>query len=117
EVHFFQSDMFQKVDKEYDMIVSNPPYIPSLVVDGLMPEVLQYEPRIALDGKEDGLFFYRILAREGKKHLKKNGRLYLEIGHDQGETVPALLSQEDFKQIQVIKDLGGNDRVVAAVFP
>ena len=104
------------MDKKYDVIVSNPPYIPSAVVDGLMEEVVRFEPRLALDGMEDGLFFYRILAREGKDYLKAGGRLYLEIGHDQGESVPELLKEEGFTQIEVRKDLAGNDRCVRAVF-
>ena len=117
EVHFFESNMFENVEKSYDMIVSNPPYIPSKVVDGLMAEVVQFEPRLALDGMEDGLHFYRILAQEGKTHLNRGGRLYLEIGHDQGVSVPEILRNEGFVQIEVRKDLSGNDRCVRAVFP
>ena len=116
-VHFFESNMFEKVEKEYDIIVSNPPYIPTDVVNGLMAEVVEFEPRLALDGLEDGLHFYRILAKEGKCHLKTGGRLYLEIGHDQGESVPKILRKEGFTDIEVRKDLAGNDRCVRAVFP
>lgn len=115
-VTFMESNMFENVDKKYDIIVSNPPYIPSDVVDGLMDEVVRFEPRLALDGKEDGLYFYRILAMEGRKYLKKGGRLYLEIGHDQGGSVPELLKEQGFTQIEVKKDLAGNDRCVRAVF-
>lgn len=116
-IRFFQSNMFQNVEEQYDVIVSNPPYIPSAVIDGLMKEVKDYEPRLALDGTEDGLFFYRILAKESKNYLKSGGRLYLEIGHNQGTSVPKLLSETGFIQIEVKKDLAGNDRAVAAVFP
>ena len=116
-VQFMKSNMFQQVESTYDVIVSNPPYIPSTVVDGLMAEVVRFEPRIALDGMEDGLHFYRILAKEGKHHLKKGGRLYLEIGHDQGESVPGILRAEGFTQIEVRKDLAGHDRCIRAVFP
>lgn len=116
-IRFFQSNMFQNVEEQYDVIVSNPPYIPSAVVDGLMEEVKDHEPRLALDGTEDGLFFYRILAKESKNYLKPGGRLYLEIGHDQGVSVPRLLTEAGFIQIEVKKDLAGNDRAVAAVFP
>ena len=116
DVTFIESNMFENVEKAYDIIVSNPPYIPTNVVDGLMAEVVEYEPRLALDGMEDGLYFYRILAKEGKNHLKTGGRLYLEIGHDQGETVPAILKEEGFTQIEVRKDLAGNDRCVRAVY-
>ena len=100
--------------KKYDVIVSNPPYIPSAVVDELEPEVRDYEPRIALDGTADGLRFYRILAEEAVHYLKPGGRIYLEIGYDQGESVPALLAAAGFQEVTVIRDFGGNDRVVAA---
>lgn len=116
EVTFYHSDMFSEITKQYDVIVSNPPYIPTHVVEELMEEVVGHEPRLALDGLEDGLHFYRILASEGKKHLKEGGRLYLEIGHDQGKSVPELLEKEGFKEIQVRKDLAGNDRCVVGVY-
>lgn len=117
-----RSDMFSALAertedgalKRYDVIVSNPPYIPSAVVDELEPEVRDYEPRIALDGTADGLRFYRILAEESVHYLKPGGRIYLEIGYDQGERVPALLAAAGFRDITVIRDFGGNDRVVAA---
>ena len=117
-----RSDMFSALAertedgalKRYDVIVSNPPYIPSAVVDELEPEVRDYEPRIALDGTVDGLRFYRILAEESVRYLKPGGRIYLEIGYDQGERVPALLAAAGFRDITVIRDFGGNDRVVAA---
>ena len=117
-----RSDMFSALAertedgalKRYDVIVSNPPYIPSAVVDELEPEVRDYEPRIALDGTADGLRFYRILAAESVHYLKPGGRIYLEIGYDQGERVPALLAAAGFHDITVILDFGGNDRVVAA---
>ena len=117
-----RSDMFSALAertedgalKRYDVIVSNPPYIPSAVVDELEPEVRDYEPRIALDGTADGLRFYRILAEESVRYLKPGGRIYLEIGYDQGECVPALLAAAGFRDITVIRDFGGNDRVVAA---
>ena len=117
-----RSDMFSALAertedeqmKRYDVIVSNPPYIPSAVVDELEPEVRDYEPRIALDGTADGLRFYRILAEESVHYLKPGGRIYLEIGYDQGERVPALLEAAGFQEVTVIRDFGGNDRVVAA---
>lgn len=117
-----RSDMFSALAertedgrmKRYDVIVSNPPYIPSAVVDELEPEVRDYEPRIALDGTADGLRFYRILAEESVHYLKPGGRIYLEIGYDQGESVPALLAAAGFQEVTVIRDFGGNDRVVAA---
>ena len=99
-------------DEPFDLIVSNPPYIPSNVVDTLEPEVREYEPRIALDGTEDGLKFYRILAEESPKYLNTGGHVVFEIGYDQGEAVAELLKAAGFRDVMIIKDYGGNDRVV-----
>ena len=96
------------------MIVSNPPYIPSGAIPGLMEEVRTHEPLMALDGHEDGLYFYRRLAKESPRYLKDGGRLCLEIGFDQGESVPVLLRDEGFDEIEVVRDLAGLDRVVKA---
>ena len=115
-VTYLQSDMFSNVSGTYDVIISNPPYIESEVIEGLMPEVKDHEPRIALDGDEDGLKFYRILAKESRRYLNKNGRIYLEIGCDQAASVSELLSQNGFTQINVVKDYAGLDRVVSAVY-
>ena len=108
----YRSDMFSEVEGRFDLIVSNPPYIPSKVVDTLEPEVREYEPRIALDGTEDGLRFYRILAEESPKYLNPGGHVAFEIGYDQGEAVAELLKTAGFRDVMVIKDYGGNDRVV-----
>lgn len=115
QVTFFQSNMFDQLSNtsKVDVIVSNPPYIESKVVDELDDEVKKYEPRLALDGMEDGLHFYRILAREGKRFLNEGGRLYVEIGFDQAEAVKELFGAQGFLDIQVYKDLAGLDRVVA----
>jgi len=112
--HFklYKSDMFSEVDGRFDVIVSNPPYIPSNVVDTLEPEVRDYEPRMALDGTEDGLKFYRILAEESPQHLKDGGFVLFEIGYDQGESVAELLRQADFRDVTIIRDFADNDRVV-----
>lgn len=109
---FEKSDLFDMVTDTFDVIVSNPPYIPTDVIAGLMPEVAVYEPFGALDGKEDGLHFYRRIVTECKDYLKPEGMLLFEIGHDQGETVPELMKEAGFKDVRVIKDLAGNDRVV-----
>lgn len=109
---FERSDLFEEVTDTYDVIVSNPPYIPTDVIGGLMPEVALYEPIKALDGKEDGLHFYRRIVAECKEYLKPNGVILLEIGHDQGEAVSDLLLNAGFKNVKVVKDLAGNDRVV-----
>ena len=114
-VCFRHSDLFSAFDPtqdQFDIIVSNPPYIPSDVIEGLEPEVRDFEPRNALDGTADGLFFYQKLAEECGKFLNENGAVYFEIGHDQGEAVANLLSSHGFKDTKVIKDLAGKDRVV-----
>lgn len=100
----------------FDILVSNPPYIPSQVIEGLEPEVRDHEPRLALDGSPDGLKFYRILASEGKRFLRPGGAVYFEIGWDQAQAVSALLEQEGFARIRTVKDMAGMDRVVGAVW-
>lgn len=109
---FERSDLFDSVIDTFDVIVSNPPYIPTDVIAGLMPEVAVYEPFHALDGKEDGLYFYRKIVKECKEYLKPEGKLLFEIGHDQGEAVSQLMMEAGFKDVKVVKDLAGNDRVV-----
>lgn len=98
----------------YQVIVSNPPYIPTDVIKGLQPEVRDYEPSLALDGTADGLYFYRKLALDSREFLMPGGRLYLEIGYDQGEAVSSLLRDAGYTDIQVIKDTPGLDRIVKA---
>ncbi len=97
--------------KKYDVVVSNPPYIVKAVIETLQTEVKDYEPRIALDGGEDGLVFYRRIAETAHNFLKKGGLLAFEIGYNQGESVRGLM-QNDFYDTEVIKDLNDNDRVV-----
>lgn len=111
---FLQGDLFAALPKEdtaFDMLVSNPPYIRSSEISSLMPEVQEHEPRLALDGSEDGLAFYRRITKEAPDHLKEGGWLLLEIGYDQGEALEELLSQAGFTEIQVWKDYAGLDRV------
>lgn len=109
---FEKSNLFENVTDQFDVIVSNPPYIPTAVIADLMPEVALYEPFGALDGKEDGLHFYRKIVAECKDYLKSDGVLLFEIGHDQGAAVSELMQQAGFSDVRVIKDLAGNDRVV-----
>ena len=110
QLTFIQSNMFEKVEKKFDIIVSNPPYIKTDVIPKLDKQV-QNEPHIALDGGKDGLKFYKIIIEEAKKYLKENGKLILEIGYDQKEEVENLIKQSrQYKKIEVIKDLSQNDR-------
>lgn len=112
QLTFIQSNMFEKVEKKFDIIVSNPPYIKTDVIPKLDKQV-QNEPHIALDGGKDGLKFYKIIIEEAKKYLKENGKLILEIGYDQKEEVENLIKQSgQYKKIEVIKDLSQNDRVI-----
>lgn len=118
EVRFLQSDLFRALDGErYDIIVSNPPYIPSEDIEGLAPEVRDHDPRLALDGGADGLIFYRRLAKEGWDILNSGGLIFWEIGCEQAEDVSELLKAEGYMGIQVIQDLTGKDRVVRARKP
>ena len=112
KIHFIQSDMFEKIEGKYDIIVSNPPYIETETIKTLSKQV-QNEPYIALDGKEDGLFFYSILLKEAPNYLKENGYLCMEIGYNQKEKI-IKLAQEigKFSKIEAKKDLSGNDRVI-----
>ena len=111
-VRFVESDLFLKIDGRFDVIVSNPPYIPTGEIASLMPEVRDFEPKLALDGKEDGLSFYRTIISESRQYLKPNGFLLLEIGCGQGAAVSALMEQAGYREVEIIKDLAGLDRVV-----
>lgn len=111
-VQFVKSDLFAQVPGGFDIIVSNPPYIPTSVIDTLMPEVREHEPRRALDGAEDGLYFYRKIIRESRRYLLQGGMLFLEIGYDQAEAVSALMQDAGYKEVQVVKDYAGLNRVV-----
>lgn len=114
-VMFERSDLFDNVVGTFDIIVSNPPYIRTEEIVKLMPEVQSFEPLEALDGKEDGLYFYREIVAKCKDYLNPDGRILFEIGYDQGEEVSALLREAGFQEIRVIKDLAQNDRVVTGM--
>ncbi len=109
---FTESDLFAGVEGRFDMIVSNPPYIASAVIDTLEPEVRLHEPIGALDGTPDGLFFYKKIVTECKAYLKKGAALLFEIGHDQGQAVSSLMKEAGFFGVTVRKDYAGLDRVV-----
>lgn len=107
-----ESDWFSAVTGVFDIIVSNPPYIVSSVVGTLDDEVRLYDPILALDGGEDGLDAYRVIAAGAGDHLRENGLVAYEIGYDQKDQVTAIMCENGFSRIEAIKDLGGNDRVL-----
>ncbi len=112
KVNFIQSDMFENIKGKFDVIVSNPPYIKTKVINELDLQV-QNEPHLALDGGEDGLKFYEILINEAPKYLKENGKIFLEIGYDQKKEVEELARNSKlYKKIENVKDLANNDRVI-----
>ena len=114
-MNFYISNLFEKLEMEkYDIIVSNPPYIPTEDISFLMPEVRDFEPVKALDGGIDGLDFYKIITKKSIKHLNKNGMLFYEIGSDQKKAVLDIMAEYGFKSICSLKDLAGLDRVVYA---
>ena len=106
KINFIESNMFENISETFDVITSNPPYIKTEEIRKL-PKQVQNEPKLALDGGKDGLDFYKIIAKEGPKHLNKNGVILMEIGYDQGQAVTNL-----FKNSKCIKDYAGNSRVV-----
>lgn len=116
QVRLYQGDLFHALEPgmRFDMIVSNPPYIPTAVIRTLEPEVRDYEPMLALDGTADGLLYYKRIASEAGQYLAEGGSIYLEIGHDQGDAVRGLLEAAGYREIRVCKDLAANDRVVCA---
>lgn len=113
---FLQSDLFENVEGKFEIIVSNPPYIASAEVDKLMPEVRDHEPRMALDGTADGLYFYRRIIEEAGRHLVSGGMLFFEIGYDQGQTVSELMRAQGYREVQVVQDYAGLDRVVLGTY-
>lgn len=112
DAQWIHSDLFAGVEGDFDVIVSNPPYIATAVIEELMPEVVEHEPYRALDGHEDGLFFYREICKDAPRFLKTGGTLLYEIGYDQGKAVAELMREAGFVDVSVIKDYAGNDRVV-----
>lgn len=118
-VTFVESDLFSafKGENKYDMIVSNPPYIPTAAIEELAVEVKSYDPVIALDGKDDGLYFYTKIINDGLEYLKPQGRMLFEIGCEQARPVMEMMTEAGFTQVQCGKDLAGLDRLVWGVGP
>ncbi|MDO4521835.1 MAG: peptide chain release factor N(5)-glutamine methyltransferase [Eubacteriales bacterium] len=112
QVFFYQSDLMESIPGQFDMIVSNPPYIATAEIAQLMPEVREHEPVGALDGHEDGLYFYREIIAQAEKKLKSQGMLLFEIGYDQGAAVSELMVQSGYQKVEIKKDYAGLDRVV-----
>lgn len=113
---FVESDLFEAVSGKYDIIVSNPPYIETAVIDTLSEEVRNNEPRLALDGDIDGLFFYRRIIAEATSYLYSGGMLFFEIGYEQASAVADLMKESSFREVEVVKDLAGLDRVVFGIY-
>lgn len=119
-IDFLQSDMFNNLDsylsnkdyKTFDIITINPPYIKTSVIDTLEPEVKDKEPRLALDGGEDGIKFYRIIFDNIDKYLNDKSKVYMEIGYDEAEDIKKLYDNTKFNSFRIIKDLFKNDRVI-----
>lgn len=109
---FIRGDLFENIRGKYGMILSNPPYIRSAEIDALQEEVRLHDPREALDGREDGLYFYRRITDEAREHLLPGGWLIFEIGYDQAEDVSGLMRSAGYAEVRVKKDLAGLDRVV-----
>lgn len=112
DAEWVRSDLFDNITETFDVIMANPPYIPTGEILSLMPEVRDFEPENALDGGADGLDFYRKIAGQVKDYLNLGGYVYMEIGYDQGEAVSELMRNAGFTEVEVIKDLARNDRVV-----
>lgn len=112
DAEWVRSDLFDNITETFDVIMANPPYIPTGEILSLMPEVRDFEPENALDGGADGLDFYRKIAGQVKDYLNPGGYVYMEIGYDQGEAVSELMRNAGFTEVEVIKDLARNDRVV-----
>ncbi len=126
DAKFLEGDLFLPLkgfqssrtsDTLFDMIVSNPPYIETKVIDTLMPEVRLHEPVNALDGGEDGLYFYRKIVAEAPRFMRKGAYLFLEIGCAQAQTVAMLMQEAGFAQVEVLKDYAGLDRIVFGMKP
>ena len=116
-IEFIESDWFDSLDAKFDLIISNPPYIGENELEGLEPDVIDYDPMIALTPGGDGLAPYRIIAGQAQNYLNKNGRVIVEIGHLQGNDVKNLFLNAGFTDVQILQDLDSKDRVIVAKHP
>jgi len=112
-IKYVKSDIFENINETFDVIVSNPPYIPTKVIDGLQKELF-HEPKIALDGGLDGYDFYRRIINESPEYFNESGILAFEVGHDQSQTIKSLLESSGFVDVEIHCDLSGIERVVMA---
>lgn len=111
------SSWFDQISGQFDLIVSNPPYVDAATYATLAPEITRWEPKIALTPGGDGLDAYRILTRDAPAHLQPDGHLMVEIGHDQGATVVEMFRAAGFAGVRILRDLNGKDRVVSGILP
>lgn len=116
DVTFLQGDLFEKVSGKFELIISNPPYIRTADIETLEAEVKDHDPYLALNGKEDGLYFYRRIVKESTEHIIPGGWLLFEIGCDQGKEVTDLMEENGYTNVEVRKDLSGLDRVVVGMY-
>lgn len=113
---FLQGDLFEPVTGKFELIISNPPYIRTADIQMLESEVKDHDPYMALNGKEDGLHFYRRIIKDSTEHIIPGGWLLFEIGHDQGKDVLALMEENGYTKVEVRKDMSGLDRIVVGMY-
>lgn len=114
DCNIIQTDLFDKIDNKYDIILSNPPYIRTSDIEELMADVKNHEPHLALDGGADGLYFYNKIIREARNYLNDNGVIIFEIGYDQAEDLRSIFVDNGYRDIEIIKDYAGLDRIAIA---
>jgi release factor glutamine methyltransferase len=112
KVNFRKSDLFENVNSKFDIIVSNPPYIPRIEYNDLPDEIQHYEPENALLAKEEGLYFYKIILNQAKEYLTKKGKIYFEIGYGQADRITNLALGNGFSKVEIFQDLNGFDRIM-----
>ncbi len=115
EINFQISDIFDSISEKFDLIVSNPPYIPIHEYIELPSEIINYEPKLALQAEDNGLYFYKEIISNAKSYLNPNGKLYLEIGYNQGDSIKEIAKSNGFSEIEIVKDLNGFERILKAI--